>query len=193
MERPADIDTQLPTQELHTIIGEWIASQTEPASQEDPASDQDQAEDSLVHQRIKAALMHQHGELAKSIDQRKEHIEALEEEAETERQQMSLEREAFDVLSQYLGLPRSDERPNILRGKALVSTAIGILATHSSSDAEPIHYKDWFKLMRGAGFEIGGKDPIATFLTTISSSERVEHHGKRSGLYSVRPSEEPQS
>jgi hypothetical protein len=33
------------------------------------------------------------------------------------------------------------------------------------------------------GYRIGGKDPVATFLTQVARVESVERVGRRSGLY----------
>ena len=38
---------------------------------------------------------------------------------------------------------------------------------------------------RISGYTVGGKDPLATFLASMSRSERVEAVGRRSGLYLI--------
>lgn len=50
---------------------------------------------------------------------------------------------------------------------------------------EPIHYKQWYALLREAGYAVGGKDPMATFLASVSRSPAVQAAGRRSGLYLV--------
>jgi hypothetical protein len=48
------------------------------------------------------------------------------------------------------------------------------------------HYKQWYKLVVGEGYRVGGKNPAATFLTRVARVETVERVGRRSGLYRLR-------
>lgn len=70
-----------------------------------------------------------------------------------------------------------------LRGKRLAERAVEIL--RSSDIEQPVHYTDWFRLLEDAGEVIGAKDPMATFLTSISRDARVRSAGHRSGLYEL--------
>ncbi len=84
----------------------------------------------------------------------------------------------------------SDERPQLrlerldrqLRGRRLQEIAVEVLRLEVGSD-QPIHYREWFSLLRAHGFEIRGKDPLNTFLTGVGRAEGVEALGGRSGLY----------
>lgn len=50
-----------------------------------------------------------------------------------------------------------------------------------------LHYPAWFELVQGwQGVVIGGKDPLATFLTAISKDDRIEALGNRTGCYRPR-------
>lgn len=72
----------------------------------------------------------------------------------------------------------------VLRGRRLVTVAVEALTV--SGRAQPIHYKEWFRLLRSAGHRVGGADPIATFLTSLSRDDRVERVGARTGLYRLK-------
>jgi hypothetical protein len=84
----------------------------------------------------------------------------------------------------------SDQRPQLrlerldrqLRGRRLREVAVEILRREVGVD-QPIHYREWFALLRAHGFEIRGKDPLNTFLTGVGRADGVEPIGGRSGLY----------
>jgi hypothetical protein len=46
-----------------------------------------------------------------------------------------------------------------------------------------VHYREWYSLLRTAGYTVGGKDPVATFLASVSRAPHVESVGRRTGLY----------
>jgi hypothetical protein len=71
-----------------------------------------------------------------------------------------------------------------LRGPRLERVAIELLMGRDGDDA--IHYRDWFSLLRAAGYHVSGKDPLATFLTQINRAEAVERVGQRTGMYRLR-------
>ena len=51
------------------------------------------------------------------------------------------------------------------------------------SGDQSIH-REWYELVRRAGFVVSGKDPVANFLVQIARSPRVKKAGApRSGLY----------
>ncbi len=56
-----------------------------------------------------------------------------------------------------------------LRGQAIREAAVRVLAT-SPRAYDPVHYKDWFGLLRAEGLLPAGKDPLATFLTQLGRS-----------------------
>lgn len=84
----------------------------------------------------------------------------------------------------------SDRRPQLrlerldkqLHGRRLREISVEILR-QERGPGEPIHYREWFSLVRSHGFEVGGKDPLQTFLTGVGRAEGVERLGGRSGLY----------
>jgi len=72
-----------------------------------------------------------------------------------------------------------------LRGQRLEEIAIDLLRAQLDF-GRPIHYREWFALLRRAGHHVAGKDPLATFLAQLSRSTSVEPVGQRSGLYRLR-------
>jgi hypothetical protein len=56
----------------------------------------------------------------------------------------------------------------------------------TSSGEQEVHYRDWFERLIAAGYAIGGKDPIASFLTNIRDSPAVIR-GSRQGYYRLDP------
>jgi hypothetical protein len=59
-----------------------------------------------------------------------------------------------------------------LRGQAIREATVSVLAT-SPRAHDPVHYKDWFQLLRAEGLLPAGKDPLATFLTQLGRSPVV--------------------
>jgi len=117
-------------------------------------------------------------ELRKRFEVHREILESLEQQlAEEER----LLREVEELTDQrpQMRLERLDRQ---LRGKRLQEVAVEVLRTEREPD-EAIHYRAWFSLLRARGFEVGGKDPVNTFLTGIGRADGVEAIGQRTGLY----------
>ena len=80
----------------------------------------------------------------------------------------------LDVLSQEL------------RGQRLRDVAVQVLQERCGPGVV-IHYTDWFSMLAEAGVRVGGKNPVATFLTQIGKAPRVESVRPRSGLYRLAP------
>jgi predicted RNase H-like nuclease (RuvC/YqgF family) len=94
-------------------------------------------------------------------------------------------REIEDVLELAPQL-RVDLQSEQLRGQHLREVAVEILRREVGAGT-PIHYRDWFRLVREAGHRVAGVNPLAAFLTVVSRSEQVERVGARSGMYQLRP------
>lgn len=77
-----------------------------------------------------------------------------------------------------LRLERLDKQ---LKGRRIQEVAVEIL--RSNRPDEVVHYREWFAMLRAEGFEIGGRDPLNTFLTSVGRADAVERLGGRSGLY----------
>lgn len=68
-----------------------------------------------------------------------------------------------------------------LRGKQISEIAIAVL--EQSGKQQPIHYTDWYELVRLAGYTINGTRPEASFLTALHRHRRVQPIGNRTGLW----------
>ncbi len=134
------------------------------------------------------AMRAEYRALAASIAQLRERAERLQDLADHARAQAEHDERALGALAGLLGLEQQmsleqlDER---LRGQRLQEIAVQVL-TKRHVPGEPVHYKHWYGLLREAGYSVGGKDPLATFLATISRSPRIQAVGQRSGLYVLR-------
>jgi hypothetical protein len=79
---------------------------------------------------------------------------------------------------------RLDLQTQVLKGQMLREEAVRILVEQRGT-RQPIHYRDWYGLLRDAGLGAAGKDPIATFLTQITRSPLVQR--VNGGVYQVDP------
>jgi polyhydroxyalkanoate synthesis regulator phasin len=123
------------------------------------------------------------------IDRRMEQIE----EQLVLAQNASAELEArIDALRHLADLPAGSEvanppasstigQSNTLRGASIRRTAVRLLLD-SPRRLETIHYREWFKLLKDAGYEIGGKRPDAVFLNQVARSPLVASTS-RAGYY----------
>jgi hypothetical protein len=75
-----------------------------------------------------------------------------------------------------------------LRGRELQRVAVELLRREQADAVgEPVHYRDWYQLVVGAGGRVAGRDPVASFLTQVSRAPGVESVRPRSGLYRLQP------
>jgi septal ring factor EnvC (AmiA/AmiB activator) len=56
----------------------------------------------------------------------------------------------------------------------------------STQREREIHYREWFEFVLEAGYAVGGKDPLASFLTNIRDSPAVRR-GSAQGRYRLDP------
>jgi len=84
-------------------------------------------------------------------------------------------------LRPQLRLERLDRQ---VRGLRLQEIAVEVLRRRAP-DGRPVHYREWFSYLRAEGYEVGGRDPLATFLTQVSRATGIERVGARRGLYRV--------
>ncbi len=150
--------------------------------------------------RLQRAALAEGARLARNLRKIKRRVAALRIElAQAETAEAEL-RDRIALLSQLTGqeipaeqhlqlLPRStplspDEKQassSKLRGAAIRAVAVRVLATRKDPLA-PIHHATWFSLVTKAGYEVGGRDPRASFLTQISRSPVVTR-GAKPGVY----------
>jgi len=125
--------------------------------------------------------------MATNVAEQRNRAERLQELADDARVQAEDQEAALRDLGELVGIDpqlRLEQLDARLRGQRLQEIAVRVLAERHP-DGEPIHYKQWYALLREAGYSIGGKDPQATFLSSISRSPQVRSVGRRSGLYVI--------
>jgi hypothetical protein len=125
--------------------------------------------------------------MAANVSEQRDRAERLQNLADDARTQAESQESALRELGELVGidpqlsLEQLDAR---LRGQRLQEIAVRVLSERHP-EGEPIHYKQWYSLLREAGYSIGGKDPQATFLASISRSPHIRPIGRRSGLYVI--------
>ncbi len=72
-----------------------------------------------------------------------------------------------------------------LQGERLRQIAREIVTRELGDDAV-LHYRDWYRLIREHGYDVSGKDPLASFLTQVSRDPWVERVREQRGFYRVR-------
>lgn len=73
--------------------------------------------------------------------------------------------------------------------RAIKGTELRRVAGRQLWDAQgeqEVHYREWFERLIAAGYAIGGKDPLASFLTNIRDSPAVAR-GSKQGYYKLDP------
>lgn len=127
--------------------------------------------DAVVHAEYRA--------LAASLAQQRERAERLQQLSDHARAQADRDEQALIGLAQVLGLDPQmclDSLDERLRGQRLQEIAIQILAERRAV-GEAVHYREWYGLLRAAGYSVGGKEPLASFLATVSRSSKVKAVG----------------
>jgi hypothetical protein len=125
--------------------------------------------------------------MATNVAEQRDRAERLQGLADDARAQAESQEGALRDLGELVGIDpqlRLEQLDARLRGLRLREIAVQVL-TERHPNGEPIHYKRWYALLREAGYSIGGKDPQATFLASISRSPHVRSMGGRSGLYVI--------
>jgi hypothetical protein len=133
------------------------------------------------------ALLAEYRAMAANVAEQRDRAERLQGLADDARAQAESQEAALRDLGELVGIDpqlRLEQLDARLRGQRLREIAVQVL-TERHPDGEPIHYKQWYSLLREAGYSIGGKDPQATFLASISRSPEVRSMGRRSGLYVI--------
>jgi hypothetical protein len=79
--------------------------------------------------------------------------------------------------------PEESPAKATVRGARIRELAVLLLAS-SPNPRRPIHYQQWYELLRGAGYAIAARDPLAAFLTQITRSPVVRRAGAP-GVYAL--------
>jgi septal ring factor EnvC (AmiA/AmiB activator) len=72
-----------------------------------------------------------------------------------------------------------------IRGRELRRVAAQLL--WRTSGTGEVHYREWFERLLAEGYAVGGRDPLASFLTNVRDSPAVTR-GERTGFYRLDPS-----
>lgn len=131
--------------------------------------------------------MAEYRSMAANVSEQRERAERLQGLADDARLQAEAQEAALRDLGELVGIDsqlRLEQLDSRLGGQRLQEIAVRVLA-ESDLGGRPIHYKDWYRLLREAGYVVSGKDPQATFLSSVSRSPHVRSVGNRSGLYVV--------
>ena len=133
--------------------------------------------DELLHAE-RSLLIEGVADLTRRAGLHRQLLEQLERELAAQSRLLCEIEELMDVRPQ-LRLERLDRQ---LRGRRLQEVAVEILRGRAA-DRRPVHYREWFAYLRAEGYEVAGRDPLATFLTQISRADGIERVGVRRGLY----------
>jgi hypothetical protein len=126
----------------------------------------------------RGALVERIDQLQRRVDLHRSLYEQLAEQLATE-QHMLREIEELQDRRPQLRLERLDRE---LKGRRLQDVAVEVLRRRAGDDAV-VHYREWFSMLQAEGFEVGGRNPVNTFLTNVNRSASVRRVGERSGLY----------
>jgi len=133
------------------------------------------------------ALLAEYREMAVNVAELRNRAERLQALTDDARTQAEAQEAALRDLAELVGIDaqlRLEQLDSRLGGQRLQEIAVQVLEDKHPK-GEAIHYKQWYSLLREAGFVIGGKDPQATFLASIRRSSQVRSIGRRSGLYVI--------
>lgn len=129
-------------------------------------------------------------ELQRELDQIEAKRSALRDQLSVLARFAGIEESAFPVTrtpgraSHLQPVREGDPAPKaVLRGSRIREVAVLLLAS-SPSPRRPIHYQQWYELLRHAGYAIEAQDPVATFLTQVSRSPVVRRAGAP-GVYAL--------
>jgi hypothetical protein len=144
--------------------------------------------DSAISEELEQELTRQADILMARLSEGRERLTALDDLSAALREQLEKDELMLRRLDGILGSstePPLDSLDARLRGAELRDVAVRILMQRCSD--EPVHYREWFVWVREAGYQVSGKDPLASFLAQITRSPDVERvGGARSGRYCVR-------
>jgi predicted RNase H-like nuclease (RuvC/YqgF family) len=130
-------------------------------------------------------LTRERSELHRSIDALTARVEVFRgmlEQLEVElanKQRLLREIEELTDRRPQLRLERLDRQ---LKGRRLQEVAVEILRQRAG-DGAVVHYREWFGWLRAEGYEVSGRDPLNTFLTSVGRAGGVERVGMRTGMY----------
>lgn len=134
------------------------------------------------------ALAHEYLDLKGKVEEARAKADRLRALADHLDTQAGRDEHALRELEGVLGLSAQlqiEDLDRKLGGKRLQEIAVALL-DREIEPGQAVHYRDWYALLRAAGYRVRGKDPLASFLAQINRAERVEPVGGRSGRYCLR-------
>lgn len=134
------------------------------------------------------ALAHEYLDLKSQVLVARERVDRLRALADHLEAQATRDEHALKELEGVLGLSAQLQIENLdreLGGKRLQEIAVAVLA-REVAPGQAVHYRDWYALLRAAGYRAKGKDPLASFLAQIRRASDVEPIGSRTGRYRLR-------
>jgi hypothetical protein len=137
---------------------------------------------------LKDALVSEAAALAHRIEAQTSQVERLRALADRIERQTAEDRHALHDLHGILGESvqlRIDDLDRWLGGQRLERVAIHLLEGRPDATVG-IHYREWFDLIREAGYRVSGQNPLGTFLAQLNRSSAVERVGRRTGRYRLR-------
>jgi hypothetical protein len=139
-------------------------------------------------QTVNEQLLEEARTLTLRIEAQTEQVERLRILAEKIERKTEEDRDALRDLQGVLGEAsqlRIDDLDKRLGGQRLERVAIRLLKDRPEP-MEEIHYREWFDLIREAGYKVSGQNPLGTFLAQLNRSDAIERVGHRSGRYRLR-------
>jgi len=131
--------------------------------------------------REAAALTHRIAGQADQAERLRRLAERLELQTEEDRHAL---RDLEGILGESAQL-QIDDLDRRLGGQRLERVAIRLLSERPEA-TRGIHYREWFDLIRDAGYQVSGQKPLGTFLAQINRSDAIERVGTRTGRYRLR-------
>jgi hypothetical protein len=143
--------------------------------------------DQAGHGDLTSSLCAEYELLLVRVTQQREQADRLRALAEQLEERTAADEHLLEELAGALGLAsqlRIEDLSPRLRGQRLQEVALQVLETHWGTQRE-IHYRQWFDLVQAQGYRVGGKDPVATFLSQVHRAPGVVSVGRRSGRYQL--------
>lgn len=137
---------------------------------------------------ITESLRDEYTQMLVRLERSRDRARRLRDLADQAADQVSEDERLLGSLAEVLGVSPQSTLTDLnvgLRGQRLREVAVKVL-TRRSEPEEPIHYRDWYRLVTDEGVAVGGKDPLATFLAQVSRAPEVEAVGRRSGMYLLK-------
>lgn len=137
---------------------------------------------------LESALSQQYDDLSRRVTEHRARAELLQRLADQASAQADEDERLLNEVAGVLGMAcqlRIEQLDRRLRGQRLQEIAVEILASRLEP-GQKVHYKQWFEWVESEGFQVAGKDPLASFLGQIARSPRVLSAGRRSGLYMLQ-------